>query len=112
MGFFLVVWSIAVLGFLGLAAAMDKHQKYFFLQPLNAKQTLIAKCSGWCFLAISLVIAIAHYQLADGISYWIGILTFAAFFVLAMLSYFSQYFKPVIIIMISLSIFGGILSRI
>lgn len=111
MGFFLMVWAISSLGFLGLAAAMDKHQKQFFAQPLNATQTNIAKWGGWVFIAISLIIAIAHYQIADGISYWVGVLSFAALFVLAMLSYFSQYFKHVVIILTALVVIGLILAR-
>jgi len=42
-----------------------------------------------------------HYHIANGISYWVGVMTFAACFTLLMLSYFSHLFK---VVSISISI--------
>lgn len=95
MIFFLLVWSISTLGFLALALGMEKHQKQLLTQPLNHKQTRISQFFGWFLLTFALIVAIAHYHIADGISYWVGVISFSAFFILLMLSYFNHLFKVV-----------------
>lgn len=98
---FLLVWSISTLGFLALAIGMEKHQKQLLSQPLTQKQTQLSQGLGWLILILALIVAIMHYHIANGISYWVGVMTFAACFTLLMLSYFSHLFK---VVSISISI--------
>lgn len=93
MIFFLLIWSILSLGFLALALAMEKHQKQLLSQALCPSLTRLVQCGGYLCLVLALSLCIAHYHIANGISYWVGAMTFSAFFILMMLSYFTHLFK-------------------
>ncbi len=106
MTFFLLIWSITSLGFFSLAASMEKHQKQLFSKPFSLKITQITKYLGWCILSFSLFLSIHYFSIANGVSYWIGILSFSALFVVIMLSYFIHYFKWINALLIIFIIFA------
>ena len=89
MIFFLLVWSLSSLAFISLASAMSKHQKQMYGQELTAQQTRLASILGWTLLLISLIICVISGPLSSMLSFWIGILTFSALFVGALLTYYS-----------------------
>ena len=95
MIFFLLIWSLCSLGFLGLACAMSKHQKQIFNTTLSEQKTRLATIAGWFILIITLVICIRSGNLSNMISYWIGVLTFAALFIGICLSYFERKIKMI-----------------
>ena len=95
MSLFMIVWGLSALGFLSLSLAMSKHQKQYLLPALTNKQTQCVQLLGWGLLVLTLIVSINHYGVANGISYWVGILSFSALLILAMLSYFPSKFKAV-----------------
>ena len=95
MIFFILIWSICTVAFFALASCMSKHQKQIFGRELTASKTKLATLIGWVLLIIALVICITHGNLSNMISYWIGALTFSAFFVGLCLSYFAHKAKQV-----------------
>ncbi|TCB68821.1 DUF3325 domain-containing protein [Acinetobacter sp. ANC 4178] len=93
MMFFLLIYSLCSLAFIALASSMSKHQKQIFGNQLNAKQTRYATIIGWLLLTFSLVICILSGKLSNMLSFWVGVLSFAALFVGVSLSYFEQKIK-------------------
>lgn len=93
MIFFLLIWTIATLGFFALASSMSKHQKQIFGHEFNSSRTKLAAIVGWILLIISLTLSIVPNTLSNGISYWAGVLTFAALFVGLSLTYFAHKIK-------------------
>lgn len=94
MMFFLLIWSLCSLAFIALASSMSKHQKQIFGNEFNAKQTRYATIIGWLLLTFSLVICIIlSGKLSNMLSFWVGVLSFAALFVGVSLSYFEQKIK-------------------
>lgn len=112
MIFFLLIWSISILGFFALASTMSKHQKQIFGHELNASKTKLTTIIGWCLLIISLIISLIPNTLSNGISYWVGVLTFAALFVGLCLSYFAHQIKSVSWIMLILAIASALIYLI
>ncbi|ALH96427.1 DUF3325 domain-containing protein [Acinetobacter equi] len=109
MIFFLLAWSIATLGFIALASSMSKHQKQIFDRELSAGQSQIATLLGWFLLIISLIISLIPYTLSNGISYWVGVLTFSALFVGLNLSYYAHKMKYITIIIIAIALISAII---
>ena len=93
MMFFLLIWSLSSLAFIALASSMSKHQKQIFGNELNAIQTRYATIIGWLLLTFSLVICILSGKLSNMLSFWVGVLSFAALCVGVSLSYFEQKIK-------------------
>lgn len=93
MMFFLLIYSLCSLAFIALASSMSKHQKQIFGNELNAKQTRYATIIGWLLLTFSLVICILSGKLSNMLSFWVGVISFAALFVGVSLSYFEQKIK-------------------
>lgn len=93
MMFFLLIWSLSSLAFIALASSMSKHQKQIFGNELNTIQTRYATIIGWLLLTFSLVICILSGKLSNMLSFWVGVLSFAALFVGVSLSYFEQKIK-------------------
>ena len=81
MIWFLVIWALTVLGFFALASSMSKHQKQIFAKELTLQQTRLATTVGWFLLIVSLLICLTQGHWSTEISYWIGVISFAALFV-------------------------------
>lgn len=93
MMFFLLIYSLCSLAFIALASSMSKHQKQIFGNELNTIQTRYATIIGLLLLTFSLVICILSGKLSNMLSFWVGVLSFAALFVGVSLSYFEQKIK-------------------
>lgn len=109
---FLLIWSLSGLGFISLAASMSKHQKQIFAQELEASKSHVAQVCGWILLAISLVLSVSSSTLSNGISYWIGILTFSALAIGLCLSYYSHKMKLFTLILGFIVILSGLFHLI
>lgn len=107
MMFFLLIWSLFSLAFIALASSMSKHQKQIFGNELNAKQTRYATIIGWLLLTFSLVICILSGKLSNMLSFWVGVLSFAALFVGVSLSYFEQKIKAFTLALCILSLMSA-----
>ena len=107
MMFFLLIWSLSSLAFIALASSMSKHQKQIFGNELNAKQTRYATIIGWLLLTFSLVICILSGKLSNMLSFWVGVLSFAALFVGVSLSYFEQKIKAFTLALCMLSLMSA-----
>ena len=107
MMFFLLIWSLSSLAFIALASSMSKHQKQIFGNELNAIQTRYATIIGWLLLTFSLVICILSGKLSNMLSFWVGVLSFAALFVGVSLSYFKQQIKAFTLALCMLSLMSA-----
>jgi hypothetical protein len=107
MMFFLLIWSLSSLAFIALASSMSKHQKQIFGNELNAKQTRYATIIGWLLLTFSLVICILSGKLSNMLSFWVGVISFAALFVGVSLSYFEQKIKAFTLALCMLSLMSA-----
>lgn len=107
MMFFLLIWSLCSLAFIALASSMSKHQKQIFGNELNTIQTRYATIIGWLLLTFSLVICILSGKLSNMLSFWVGVLSFAALFVGVSLSYFEQKIKAFTLALCILSLMSA-----
>lgn len=107
MMFFLLIWSLSSLAFIALASSMSKHQKQIFGNELNTIQTRYATIIGWLLLTFSLVICILSGKLSNMLSFWVGVLSFAALFVGVSLSYFEQKIKAFTLALCMLSLMSA-----
>lgn len=109
---FLLIWSLSSLGFIALASSMSKHQKQIFAQELEPSKGHLAQICGWILLIITLVLSINSSSLSNGISYWIGILTFSALSVGLCLSYYASKIKLFALILGIIAILSAIFHLI
>jgi hypothetical protein len=93
MMFFLLIWSLSTLGFVGLACSMSKHQKQIAAKVWSKSETNLAKYIGWLFIVLALVVCILNGTLSNMISYWVGTLSFAALTVALTLTYIETKVK-------------------
>ena len=107
MSFFLLIWLISSLAFIALASAMTKHQKQIFNRELNPAQSRIATILGWLLLLTSLVICLLSGKISSMLSYWVGVLAFAALLIGLMLSYYSDKIKSLAYLLIGLTIISA-----
>lgn len=107
MMFFLLIWSLCSLAFIALASSMSKHQKQIFGNELNTIQTRYATIIGWLLLTFSLVICILSGKFSNMLSFWVGVLSFAALFVGVSLSYFEQKIKAFTLALCILSLMSA-----
>ena len=107
MMFFLLICSLSSLAFIALASSMSKHQKQIFGNELNAKQTRYATIIGWLLLTFSLVICTLSGKLSNMLSFWVGVISFAALFVGVSLSYFEQKIKAFTLTLCILSLMSA-----
>ena len=107
MMFFLLIWSLSSLAFIALASSMSKHQKQIFGNELNTRQTRYATIIGLLLLTFSLVICILSGKLSNMLSFWVGVLIFAALFVGVSLSYFEQKIKAFTLALCMLSLMSA-----
>jgi hypothetical protein len=112
MIFFLLIWAINTLGFIALASSMSKHQKQFFNHELSTSQTKLATSVGWILLIMALILSLLPNTISNGISYWVGVLTFSALFVGLTLSYFAHKIKMIIIILLITTLFTAVMTTI
>lgn len=105
MSWFILVWALCNLGFVGLACSMSKHQKQIFKRELPQSQSHIATIVGWLFLVVGLVACLMYQDsISNMISYWIGVLSFSALGVGLSLSYFENQIKTLVLGSVVLSI--------
>lgn len=100
MIFFILIWSLCSIAFIALASSMAKHQKQIFGRELAANHTKIATIFGWVLLIIALGLSITNGQKSNMISYWIGVLSFAALFVGLCISYIQTKVKNIAIVLV------------
>ena len=112
MIFFLLIWAMNTLGFITLASSMSKHQKQFFGHELPASRTKLAIYLGWILLILALILSLLPNTLSNGISYWVGVLTFSALFVGLTLSYFSHKIKIIITILLIITLLSAVITLI
>ncbi len=106
-----LLWSINVISFSCLAAAMSKHQRDFFGRSLEKKQTQLLKLGGWALLLISMVASIPLWGASVGLSVWTCAITFSALVVGLVATYIPLRLKMVNVIAAVLSglLLGGYL---
>jgi vacuolar-type H+-ATPase subunit I/STV1 len=107
MSFFILIWSISTIAFFALASGMEKHQKQIFLKTLTPKMTLFFGILGWLLLIIGLILCLYKGHISNMISYWVGVLTFAALAVGLTLSYKAEYSRKIAIILSVLAIISA-----
>jgi len=107
MMFFLLIWSLSSLAFIALASSMSKHQKQILGNELNTIQPRYATIIGWLLLTFSLVICILSGKLSNMLSFWVGVISFAALFVGVSLSYFEQKIKAFTLTLCILSLMSA-----
>lgn len=112
MIWFLTIWSMISLSFMSLACSMSKHQKQIFAQQLSPRRTQLAHVLGWVLLVLSVLMALYTRSISIALSYWLGVATFAALFVAAILSYFSSNFKRIAIVLSGLALITALSSVI
>lgn len=95
MIFFLMIWSLCSIAFFALASSMAKHQKQIFGHELDSFKTRLIFILAWVLLLIALSLCIISAQMSNMISYWIGVLTFSAFFVGLCISYLAKYIQKI-----------------
>lgn len=104
MIFFILIWSLCSIAFITLASSMSKHQKQIFGHELTVKQTKIATVAGWFLLIFALGLSIANGQKSNMISYWIGVLSFAALFIGLCISYMQTKIRQITIVLAILAV--------
>ena len=109
MIFFILIWSMCTVAFFALASSMSKHQKQIFGHELDASKTRYATIVGWVLLIVALVTCMTQGNFSNMISYWVGVLSFAALFVGLILSYFADQIKRLVIVCISIGILSFII---
>ena len=112
MMWFLLMWSLNNLAFFALASSMSKHQKQMFARELAPTHTRFASIAGWIILALTLMACISVAQISNGISYWIGTLSFSALFVGLSLSYYAHKTKLLAILCVLVAIISFICTMI
>lgn len=110
MIFFLLIWSLSTLGFIGLACSMAKHQKQIAHKVLSTSETNVAKIIGWLLILLALVICILNGTLSNMLSYWAGTLTFAALTVALTLTYLESKVKYLVMLCIAVAVVASLLS--
>lgn len=110
MIWFILIWALCNIGFVGLASTMSKHQKQIYTSELTIHQTHLATLIGWGFLILALIACIIQGDsISNMLSYWIGTLSFSALAVGLMLSYFETKIKTFTVISATLVILSTIL---
>lgn len=109
---FLLIWAMNVIGLFCLAATMSKHQKQMFGQELSMAKTRIARLLGWLFLILAVLLTLSHFVPSNAISYWVGVLTFAALFTGLCLSYLAEYTRRIGIAVLVIMCVSAILHYI
>ena len=89
MIWFLIIWTLTTLGFLHLPAVCLSTKSKSLLKK-KLQQTRLATTVGWFLLIVSLLICLTQGHWSTEISYWVGVISFAALFVGLCLSYFEQ----------------------
>lgn len=82
----LLVFLPALVGFLGLALAMDRHQRQLLGHELDVTRTSCMRAGGWAALALSYLLAIMGRGAIMGSVEWFGHLTLAALLVMGFLT--------------------------
>lgn len=64
------------LGMMSLNLSMDKPFKQIFNKNITLNQVRLLRIIGWIFLTLSMIAAIAAWNVSIGIAAWFGIATF------------------------------------
>ena len=108
MMFFLLIWSLSTLGFVGLACSMSKHQKQIAAKVWSKSETNLAKFMGWLLILLALVVCIFNGTLSNMISYWVGTLSFAALTVALALTYLETKVKYLVVFAIIVAVVSSL----
>lgn len=71
----LCAMALSLLGFVGLAAASERHSELILPQPLTMAQRKVARLLGWSLLVIALVLCFGDWGAGVGPVAWLGGLT-------------------------------------
>lgn len=83
----LFIFTLAYMGFAGIALSMKKHYKAIAnRQPPHSLRFLL-RAGGWVVLLVSFWLALTGWQGGLGIVIWFGLLTLAAFLFTMLLTY-------------------------
>lgn len=82
-----IVMLSGCLGFLAIAAGMNKHQRDFFGKPLSITATRMLTSGGWIVLVVGLITSVVIWGVSMGVSQWLGVNTFSALAVALLVSY-------------------------
>lgn len=74
----LVILAVSLLGFVGLAAASERHSALMLPNGLTEGQRKVARISGWVLLAAALTICFSDWGFDVGSVAWLGGLTIVA----------------------------------
>lgn len=70
-----VILVVSLLGFIGLAAASERHSELMLPQNLTLGQRKVARIGGWSLLAIALALCFSDWGSGVGSVAWLGGLT-------------------------------------
>ncbi|EKE87079.1 DUF3325 domain-containing protein [Idiomarina xiamenensis] len=81
------VWLLCFIGFGALCLAMPRHRKQLALKVLTDRRETGYRWLGFTLLAVALLpLAWLPMAAADAFLFWVGVLTIAALFYIALLS--------------------------
>lgn len=69
---------LAFAGFVGLALAMQRHQRDLLGRTLGPARTRAFRIAGWTLIAASLVPMALDWGMLVGLALWLALLSFAA----------------------------------
>ncbi len=80
-------FSTAFLGFVLLALAMDRHHDQIIKGRPSSMARRLGTIGGWLCMLLSLALCIAAYGYSIGATWWLGVLTGVAAFLIFLLTY-------------------------
>jgi len=72
-----LVWLLLFMGFVAIAAAMERHQDELGTQGLSAAQLRGWRAGGWLLLALALVLCLQRWSTSIALAAWTGLLPLA-----------------------------------
>ncbi|MBE8718742.1 DUF3325 domain-containing protein [Cellvibrio polysaccharolyticus] len=86
----LLIFLLCSLGFMALAAAMERHQRQLGITPVNASASHLWRCAGIGCLALALALSMWRDGWAVGMVVWTGALTLAGMVTALLLTWRSN----------------------
>lgn len=90
----LLALLLSFTGFAALCLAMDRHQEPVLGRVLTGMPNHGLRAVGAVMLVLALTACLAGQAQSIAVAVWLGLMTFAAFAVAAMLSYFPRALLP------------------
>jgi len=72
-----LVWLLLFMGFVAIAAAMERHQDELGTQDLSAAHVRGWRLAGWLLLALALMLCLQRWQTSIALAAWTGLLPLA-----------------------------------